>query len=712
MKKIILVSIALVFSLMLWSDFAETNIELVGFQYSSQGDANWGDFDNDHDLDLLLGSTLYRNDENFFFTNINAGLEGQINKSVEWGDYDNDGDLDILMTANVSMGNNYYYTKIYRNNGDGTFTDIWANLPGLSNANAVWGDYDNDCDLDILLTGTANINGNSVLISRIYRNNGNNTFTDINAGLLGVYEGSVAWGDLDNDGDLDIILSGFSPAESVFKIYRNDGNNVFTDIGNDLQGTSSRTISLGDYDNDGDLDILLTGNSTIILRNDGNFSFLYINTGFNSVQYGSASWGDYDNDGDLDILLTGIPDYSGNPYNAISRVYRNNGNGTFTDINAGLLGVYSGAVAWGDYDNDGDLDIFLNGNEGNHDQAKIYRNNGSSLDTKPLPPSNLRSSIHDEYVIFQWDASSDTQTPSVGLNYSLRIGSTPCGSDILSSISDSLGHRLMPARGYTNSNCSWKIKTTALPDSCYWGVQAIDTAFMGSEFAISQYFNDPRLTLLTNPSIQFGNVPINDSSDEVEIKIKNTGSQDIIISSIHFSELESQFGYFCPILSYTILPGDTDTIFVHFSPMTVGAVVDTLFIESNVVNKPILTIRLTGTGIEVPPKKPVNLVINRSGNNILLNWDAVTEDIHNNPITPDGYLIFHNGSNPDNEDDYFYLWEVPGITFMHYHVAEWSPFMFYRIKAFKIYSLEPIEDFHLMVGMTEKEVSRRLGSNE
>jgi len=88
---------------------------------------------------------------------------------------------------------------------------------------------------------------------------------------------------------------------------------------------------------------------------------------------GAAAWGDYDNDGDLDLLLTGFM----NP-GLISKIYRNNG-GSFNDIGAGLPSVQNGAVAWGDYDNDGDLDLLLTGDTGSAPISKVYRNDGGSF---------------------------------------------------------------------------------------------------------------------------------------------------------------------------------------------------------------------------------------------------------------------------------------------------------------------------------------------
>ena len=99
-------------------------------------------------------------------------------------------------------------------------------LTSVSASSVAWGDYDNDGDLDILLIGYSN--GGPV--SKIYHNNGDNTFTEqTSISLIGVYYSSAAWGDYDNDGDLDILLTGYSNSGPVSKIYRNNGNNTFTE---------------------------------------------------------------------------------------------------------------------------------------------------------------------------------------------------------------------------------------------------------------------------------------------------------------------------------------------------------------------------------------------------------------------------------------------------------------------------------------------------
>ena len=369
--------------------FTEINAGLDALYVSS---AAWGDYDNDGDLDILISgykynfgtlSIVYRNDGNGSFTDINAGLTNARNSSTEWGDYDNDGDLDILLTGySYETGPLVVIANIYRNDGNDTFTDINAGLTGVFASGAAWGDYDNDGDLDILLAGATVTSAPS---SRLYRNDGSDAFTEVNTGLADVAAASVAWGDYDSDGDLDILITGGGNSGSVSKIYRNDlppvRANTFTNVDIGLPGVYYPGMAWGDYDNDGDLDILFTGigqtgSYAQVVRNDGNDTFTDINAGLPGVYVGSVAWGDYDNDGDLDILLTG------STFSAIvSRVYRNNGDDTFTDINAGLAPVWESSIAWGDYDNDGDLDILLVGDDETVTVSRIYRNDGSDTFT-------------------------------------------------------------------------------------------------------------------------------------------------------------------------------------------------------------------------------------------------------------------------------------------------------------------------------------------
>jgi len=194
-------------------------------------------------------------------------------------------------------------------------------------------------------------------------------FTDINAGLQGMNQGKVAWGDYDNDGYLDILVSGYGSSGLVItKVYHNNHNDTFTENTNAiLKPLGQSSAAWGDYDKDGFLDIALQGitdppsyqTHAFIYHNNHDGTFTNIQAGLQPLTNGSLAWGDYDKDGYLDLLQTGNTVV----YPAIIRsvIYHNNGNGTFTDINAALIGVDTSDAQWADYDKDGYLDIALSG---------------------------------------------------------------------------------------------------------------------------------------------------------------------------------------------------------------------------------------------------------------------------------------------------------------------------------------------------------------
>jgi hypothetical protein len=364
--------------------------------------------------------------------------------------------------------------KIYRND-NGNFVEITA-ITDLTSVAGYWGDYDNDGDLDILLIGAG--------ISKIYRNE-NGAFADIVAGLKGVNSGAAAWGDVDNDRDLDILLAGNYVAGRIAKIYRNDAGN-FVDMNAPLTPVSDGSVAFGDYDNDGDLDIVLTGNRGIandvaintaeIYRND-NGSFVSA-AGLTGVYLSASAFGDYDNDGDLDLLVTGIT--TGFPVGDPSAIVYRNDAGRFVGVSAGLPGAYGGSVAWGDYDNDGALDILMSG--------AIFRNNTGAENTAPLAPANLVAAVAGNAATFSWSKSSDNETTQNGLTYNLRLATTADGVDKFSPMADvATGYRRVAQFGNTNHNTMWTIRN--LPKAkYYWNVQAIDNAFAGSMFALEQTF--------------------------------------------------------------------------------------------------------------------------------------------------------------------------------------------------------------------------------
>ena len=341
------------------------------------------------------------------YDDLRAGLIGVRDAAVAWGDYDNDGDLDIVLTGARELSGNAI-SKVYRNDGHGSFTDIGAGLPPIYHGAVAWGDYDNDGDLDLLLAGRDSDTESGV--TKLYRNDGG-VFADIAVSLPGADVAACRWGDYDNDGDLDILLSGYVNYVPLSAVYRNDGGGTFTDIGANLTGVGHGDVAWGDYDRDGDLDIVLSGAGvgsgvplfTKIYRNDGGV-FTDIAAGLVGLMWSSVAWGDYDNDGDLDILLGGYSTLLA----GVTKVYRNDGGGMFKDVGPVFTGNPRGSVAWVDYDNDGDLDILSKG--------VLYRNDGGVGANFTRTDVDLSDGYGTVFDIGDYDRDGDADIVRAGTN--------------------------------------------------------------------------------------------------------------------------------------------------------------------------------------------------------------------------------------------------------------------------------------------------------
>lgn len=481
-----------------YTPFEEQNsISLKGVLYSS---AAWGDYDNDGFLDIVVTgshqtdqgiSKIYRNNgDNTFTDQVQISLTGVYESSTAWGDYDNDGYIDLVISGYIAP--NSPKTVLYRNNGDNTFTEK-SNITFVDVAlsSLAWGDYNNDGKLDLLVTGRST-NG---FVSKLYKNNGDDSFTEqTQINLKPVSQGSVAWGDYDNDGYLDILLTGTSGfLRTEAKIYRNNGDDSFTEQSHiKLTGVYHSSAAWGDYNNDGYLDIVLTGydgNIPIskIYKNNGDNSFTeQTNISLVGVNNGSAAWGDYDNDGFLDLILTGTD------LNNVStsKIYRNDQLNNFIEqSDISLPGIRISSSCWADYDNDGDLDILLSGNTGSSRITKIFRNNVPYSNQLPSAPANLKTEIIGNIVTLKWNKAFDAETPAQGLTYNLQIKSFPTGSYVLSPMSDSAaGNRRLISIGNANHDTFFVIND--LPPGIYeWSVQSIDNSFAGSNFSEKSYFH-------------------------------------------------------------------------------------------------------------------------------------------------------------------------------------------------------------------------------
>jgi len=342
----------------------------------------------------------------FIFNEIaaSAGVADQGDgRGVAFGDVDNDGDMDIYVSNETPVPSNH----LFINNGSGQFNEATnAGVTGTSNGQGVaFGDIDNDGDLDLFVTSFDGSN-------KLYLNEGNNKFKNIAATARVEHRGQgrgVAFGDIDNDGDLDLYVV---YQEQRNRMYRNKGNNIFEDIASmpkyglaDSASFIDQAASLGDVDNDGDLDLYVSGGvgANLLFRNNGDTTFTEIGMSANvtnDLSGQGVAFGDIDNDQDLDLYVAnGAPGQ-----NHVNRLYKNKWNEgelRFDDISsaAGVADIGFGTgVAFADVENDGDLDLFLVNTSGQ--QNRIFLNDGRGFFTKVDTAAGIGGATHGRGTAF------------------------------------------------------------------------------------------------------------------------------------------------------------------------------------------------------------------------------------------------------------------------------------------------------------------------
>jgi len=372
------------------------------------------------------------------------------------------------------------------------FVNQESNIAPLKYSDSVWGDYDGDGDLDLLVSG---MDDNYAMKIALFRNdNGNLIQTD--AGIEQLTTTStivVKWTDIDNDDDLDAFIG----AGNVAYIYINDGGHFTSKITIDDKLVSLQSAEFADYDNDGDQDILIQSFADKIYRND-NGSYTDIVALLTGVHNVSMKWGDYDNDGDLDLVITGQESLSAGA-SPLTKLYINNG-GTFEEayFNSIFPGIGIGSVSWSDYDNDSDLDMMLIGEASNmKGLGNLVSNESSVTNTPPSAPSGLNAFVDGSSVTLSWLIAHDNKTPDEGLTYNLCVGTTPGGTDVLSPMSNlQTGKRMIVEPGNAGLSLQHKLKNLP-PNKYYWTVQSIDNSYAGGSFAAVQSFE---ISILTSNS--------------------------------------------------------------------------------------------------------------------------------------------------------------------------------------------------------------------
>lgn len=218
---------------------------------------------------------------------------------------------------------------------------------------------------------------------------------------------------------------------------------------------------------------------------------------------------------------------------------------------------------------------------------------------------------------------------------------------------------------------------------------------------------------VNDATLDVGNVYLGSQSIPHDVWIKNIGTNPLLITSMNHYLTNSMFEVTGINLPLSIAEGDSTSFQVLFTPIHAGTIIDSLYILNNSENQPTLTLLLKGKGEIVPPKPPQDIAINMISSNAVISWDQVTHTIHNSPIVPDCYIIFHNGSS-SIDGLYYFLGVTTELNYTHYGVGRYSPNMFYRVIAYKDFAGTRLESAvsHLTEGMTEDEVIRILEARQ
>ncbi|PSQ77529.1 MAG: hypothetical protein BRD37_04865, partial [Bacteroidetes bacterium QH_8_67_23] len=346
------------------------------------------------DTNSTTTTTLYLGDGAGGFSEAGAGLADVSGGSTAIADVDADGHQDLLITG-YDRGREMNVTTLYMGDGAGGFSKAEAGLANISVASSVFADLNEDGNQDLLLSGYNSSNDARTLL---YLGDGTGSFTEADVGFPEL-DGSLSVADVNADGHPDVLMAGRDEDfDRLTEIYLGEGEGAFTPARADLTPVTHASTSIADVNADGQPDLLITGKddsfsdakTATLYRGNGEGGFTAAEVGLTGVEYGSTAIADVDADGHRDLLITGR---NADPA-PTATLYLNDGDGGFTDARAGLSGVGSGgAVSLGDVEGDGDPDLLITGKNGeNARTATLYEN----LSDRAVPVAAVSTPVNSD----------------------------------------------------------------------------------------------------------------------------------------------------------------------------------------------------------------------------------------------------------------------------------------------------------------------------
>ena len=569
------------------------------------------DIDNDKDLDLIYGSStqsgipkLMKFDTKRLATD-NSNPLSQVDKisNAQTGDINGDGKPDVVInnlfgtsygikvfmtipptTANSSTSTST--TPPAPNPGTGTNSSIYNVKDlgvGLFRAKARVVDLNNDGQAEVVVAGlTSSFSSGkfSLVVYSFDKATGNFTPTDLSTQIVTLNSAVFDLGDIDNDQDIDLIVSGFSSSSGYRSfVYKNTttlgGAYTFTATTDNLLAVKDGSADLIDFDSDGDLDAVISGTSAT-----GDVFEIYMN----QTKQGKTGWpklsnlgllparnskvdlGDFNGDGFSDLLYSGTIEGQGettklSEFNPLTQKY--------VDSKFNVSDVINAEVEFGDLDGDGDLDFALSGE--NKDKVGTYtfrtyvnvRNQSAQVAKIALSEIGVMSTgatsadpvleyvenfgpstpvVESQTILtgvttaanrtpveFVWKASTDDHTPVEGLTYALRIGTTPGGDEIMSPNANTDGTRKTGDKGNAEHNLKWRL---SLPNGTYyWSVQAVDASYAGSAFSVEKNF------VLNASGIKVNATPVVSTK---EFSIREGAPKGTVVGKVLATDAENQ----------------------------------------------------------------------------------------------------------------------------------------------------------------------------